>query len=348
MKRIFIQLLFLIALSSNAHAFENFFTNFSTLYPSGCATLLQAPVNLQGYTEQIIPAQILPMWDSDAGISVPTEVTVSRMGCADSGRSVVIIKIHIPNYADGIQSSVAAPIAAGEIDGLIYPMSLQEGPNSYLVSQIVMLEGNTYEFFLDGPMMNQNMFGFDNFMIPSQYNNEFEIHLVDPLTFDGSFHGFANTIPTYTGNLKSYSIPLNGRLTGNWVSPDASDQGFLISFNEYATTERIDSSLIFLSWYTYDQNGNMLWLTGNAFYEMGDHTVRVDINLTNNGEFLGSRKADRRVIGYVELTAYSCSELGLHYDLSGFGMGSGDLTLKRIFHLEIAGYACNDLQERIN
>jgi hypothetical protein len=102
---------------------------------------------------------------------------------------------------------------------------------------------------------------------------------------------------------------------------------------------------MFLSWYTYDTHGGMLWLTGAA--SLYGQLRSLFHEKVTNGEFRGSKTADREVVGSVTITGNSCNDLGLQYDLDKLGLGFGTERLKRLFSLETAGYVCRDLQARI-
>ena len=150
-------------------------------------------------------------------------------------------------------------------------------------------------------------------------------------------------------------LPLSGRLSGNWVVEGASDQGFVIAISELvpdaavpAPEDLLDSPLLmFLSWYTYDANGDLLWLTGAAQFAMGDTEVTIPIEDVSNGEFLGGKTADRSVVGSVTITGNNCNDLSFQYDLGDIGLGSGTKHLERLFSLETAGYVCRDLEARM-
>lgn len=149
-------------------------------------------------------------------------------------------------------------------------------------------------------------------------------------------------------------IALSGRLSGNWVVDGASDQGFVIAVSEMVPdsvpepNEFLDSPLLmFLSWYTYDANGDKLWLTGSTQFSMGATEVTIPIEDVSNGEFMGSKTADRSVVGSVSITGNNCNDLTFQYDLSDIGLGSGTKHLQRLFSLETAGYVCRDLEARM-
>jgi hypothetical protein len=152
-------------------------------------------------------------------------------------------------------------------------------------------------------------------------------------------------VPVYANNLRPARMTLTGRLSGNWVSPGTKDQGFVLAFEELSNQFL---GLLFMSWYTYDQNGNLLWLTGANTYEVtGTTEVTLDIELVTNGEFQGSKTADRQVVGTAKLVAYDCNNLQLTYNLNQIGLGSATIPLRRIFSLEIQGYVCGDHATRV-
>jgi len=105
--------------------------------------------------------------------------------------------------------------------------------------------------------------------------------------------------------------------------------------------------VIFLTKYTFDARGNMLWLTGTAEFEPGASQVTIPVEKVSNGEFRGSQRADREIVGSVTITSNNCNHLGFEFDYSGLGLGQGVRRLQRIFSLETAGYDCRDYEARV-
>jgi hypothetical protein len=197
----------------------------------------------------------------------------------------------------------------------------------------------TWIYVLDNLSLYGTRTDPDVFLSPSQYNDSFRLDL---LTLNDTW---SIQIPSTFSTLNSNSrIPLSGRLSGNWVVQGVPDQGFVIAISEL--TDSLDP-LMFLSWYTYDNDGNTLWLTGAAQFEIGDTRITIPIELVTNGEFLGTKVADRDVVGSVIITANDCNDLSFHYELNEINLGSGDERLQRVFSLETAGYVCRDLDARI-
>ncbi len=149
-------------------------------------------------------------------------------------------------------------------------------------------------------------------------------------------------------------LPLSGRQSGTWVIEGAADQGFQLAISDQVGV-RQDSApgvpdlplVIFLTQYTFDTDGNMLWLTGAAEFEPGASEVTIPIERVTNGEFRGSKRADREIVGSVTITSNSCNDLGFEFDYSSLGLGQGVRRLQRIFSLETAGYDCRDYEARV-
>jgi hypothetical protein len=142
-------------------------------------------------------------------------------------------------------------------------------------------------------------------------------------------------------------LPLSGRQSGTWVIEGAADQGFQLAILEPVRADRNRVPLvIFFSQYTFDAESRPLWLVGNAEFEPGAADVTIPVFAVRNGQFRGSRKADRARIGHVTLTSRSCNDVTFAYDYSGLDLGVGTRRLQRLYSLETAGYDCRDYEAR--
>jgi hypothetical protein len=279
------------------------------------------------------------MWGRSNQIAeLDVDVTITRIGCTEKDRSIILVSLTLPRTDDGITNVVRVPLVFGQNDEAIYPLRLSREPHSYLANSEYLVEGETGVFFLDA--------GYPYTMLPSQYNDEFVLHFVDKLVWYGNLDlGHTVTIPPYENQLLENSLPLSGRHSGLWVVPEVPDQGFLLSVNEFDSLHA-GPLVIFLSWNTFDLDGDLLWLTGSTSFPVSSSEVSVDLILVENGEFLGSRHADRSIVGTIQLHARSCTSIEVNYDLDSIGLGSGDFTLTRPFNLEPAGFACQDDERR--
>lgn len=179
----------------------------------------------------------------------------------------------------------------------------------------------------------------------NDYNEAFSLGIWNPPNND-----YIQVPATATVLQPDQALPLNGRLSGTWVVDGASDQGLVLSFSNRVSSagDHPEQSpvFLFLSWFTFDRNGKMLWLTGQAEFAQGETRAVVPILLTGGGEFMGAKKADRSVVGQVVLSANSCNDLQFEYELSALSLGQGSQRLERLHGLEIAGFNCRDYEAR--
>jgi len=325
-----------------------------TPYPPGCATLPDLQAALYGDNR----AKVFDGRVSLHTASLPREardvnLAVYRVACAESNRSIIWLEFSIPEGVD--------PSTVYETP-YIYAQLAQD-PN-YGFSAFLMREPNTWGIGIESFTQTfGNPGGINNHetrwtfvldtrttWLSSQYNASLKLNLYgagNPVIID---------VPATEDVLSAApGIPLNGRLSGNWVMEGIPDQGLLISVSEQVDDQRGSEApepldfrlLMFLSWYTYNADGDLLWLTGAAEFALGATEVTVPIELVTHGQFFGSKTADREVVGSVTITGNNCNDLGFEYDLADIGLGSGTQNLQRLFSLETAGYVCRDLEARI-
>jgi hypothetical protein len=149
-------------------------------------------------------------------------------------------------------------------------------------------------------------------------------------------------------------MPLNGRLSGLWAIEGAADQGITLTIADRiapadtAATPRGEGRLVLiLQQYTYDANGDLLWLSGSADFPQGAQEVTLPIVRVDAGEFLGDTPAQRSIVGHVRIVANGCNDLDYDYDLSALGLGAGSRRMQRLFSLETAGYDCRDYAAKV-
>lgn len=371
-----VKLIVLLALlfSGQLCAFSNFLENPYSPYPAGCATLPDVNTALYGnnVVTLAVPGRGLVLSDANnPSANQAVEMRIGRVLCSETNRSVVLIEFSAPSNVD--QSDLAYLIryvyviyqsSEGQRE---HSMRLVAEPNSWggsangggdLVFGGYPSDGSWGErrkwvFIVDNQSPFSEYFhGPESYMTAEQYNGAFELGIAHN---HAPGEGWTVSIPaTSEFGLKTPSIPLNGRLSGNWVAEGTRDQGFLISISELAgnnvpdPADLADSQLVFfMSWYTFAADGGMLWLSGNANFLPGDVEATFPIVMVKNGVFMGSKAADRTQVGSATITANSCNDLRFEYALSAIGLGSDVHRLKRIFSLETAGYACRDLEARI-
>lgn len=363
-----------LAWSSPAILANGYYTaNSATPYPPGCVTLPSRQEALYG-------DNIAHFWSGSMWLEVVSkvqspdplknlnlvDVDMFRVGCAEPDRSVILVEFRLrPEWVDPRYSQIVLPTFGGDGTAMhLVPFDLVPEPHGWGQSaQQHALTKRTigdytggwdeprrfsWRYVLDiGPAGA----GWDADFLADYYNGSFPlgIHRSDGWT------GMSVEVPATRDVLaRNPALPLNGRLSGTWVEEGAADQGFLLSFSnpvppagsEVAEPENSEL-LVFLSWYTFDTQGGMLWLTGVARFPQGATEVSIPILRVTGGRFLANQAADRAVVGEVRLQARQCNELELGYDLADLGLGAGDMRLQRLHALEIAGYPCRDYAARL-
>lgn len=128
------------------------------------------------------------------------------------------------------------------------------------------------------------------------------------------------------------TAPINGRLSGSWVSEGLNDQGILLY-----TGENDDGPFIFFSWFLY-LDGQPFWLTGNTAFEYGVDEVTIPTQRLSGLEFVmpGSKRASRENIGTVKIHVHGCNDIHVDYDFAG--LGSRELSFQRL--VSVQGREC--------
>jgi len=338
------QFLVLGLICCNAQAFD--------LYPPGCVTLPELQTLVYGRNAvKFFDGQVALVNARSTTETLNARVAAYRFACAEPNRSVIWLEFSRTDRSAWMQMPV---VGLGFPSGTPLATLLRE-PGVFAQGQpgpqvmgdpgedrwIYIVDQDPIAAWWDGPVTAE------------EYNGRFELRL---------FHAKALNRPILKIPVPATSelfatpgpMPLNGRLSGMWVAENAADQGFVLSFSELVPEQMPEPArlwerelLLFLSWSTFDLDGEPLWLTGAGRYLPGDSKVSLELVLVTDGRFMGSVEATRIAAGTVELTAVSCNRLDVDYDLDPIGLGSSSMQLKRLFSLEIAGYACRDLAAKI-
>jgi hypothetical protein len=319
---------------------ELFETNPTTVYPPGCLSNFTNGITTPTGSRQLYAQDVVSFQRSDdASKTANVEVQIFRRGCREENRSVLYVQLSLIDQGRILVPQVSAVLGPDE-----YPLRLVGEPNTFDDGQTgKSLTPGTYEYIVDG-MAESQVNNNSKVMLPSQYSGPFTLKINDVL--DPSIE-YSIVLPTWNTNIAPARIPLHGRLSGIWVVEGAEDQGFLISFSEFVTVNGTQQ-LIFLSWYTFGADGTMLWITAAEVFEVGDSQVVLPLELVTNGEFMGATTADREVLSDATLRVEHCNELTFTFDLSDLGLGADTVTLVRLFSLETAGYACRDVEARLD
>jgi hypothetical protein len=342
----------------------------STPYPPGCATQLPEVLQPPRQNAALVWSGLVTLQASVFGNATQPGVSsgqmhtdVYRVGCAEPGRSVILVEFRLPDdWETRKHGRFFLPQMRGVTGMHSIPVELKPEPNArgqglqqHLLTRTVI---GDFTNGWDNPrrfrwryVLDVSPFG-EGWEATQYYNGSFD------LEFDAG-DGIPSTaiaIPPTSDVLQlSPSLPLNGRLSGTWVEPGAADQGFLLTFGQpvppAGTTVESpeDSELhVFLSWFTFDAQGEPLWLVGDGRFPQGADAVSLALWQVSAAQFMGgwveTGLGDEPFIldGKLHLRATSCNALDVSYELESLSLGTGDMTLERLFAQETAGYPCRD------
>jgi hypothetical protein len=285
------------------------------------------------------------------------DMNMYRVSCAEPDRSVILVEFSLPSrWVDPRNAQLILPTFTG-VTGM-HPVlfELEAEPNSWATGtgQQWLTKQSIGDY--TGGWWDASQFtwiyvlGGDH--LAEYYNGSFALEVFT----DPGWADLVIDVPATRDLLQpNPDLPLNGRLSGTWIEEDAVDQGILLSFGNpvppagtQAAEPENSKMNVFLSWFTFDARGEMLWLAGDAKFPQGASEVVVPLVQMTRGQFLGSQAAERTVAGSIRLKARQCDKLEADYDLAALGLGGGEMLLQRVFALEIAGYPCRDYGARLS
>ena len=106
--------------------------------------------------------------------------------------------------------------------------------------------------------------------------------------------------------LMAESITVHG-IHGSWWNPQYSGEGFAL--------EQYDDGFVIAYWYTYDVDGNQIWMIGTGFLE-GSH-VDLEMTLTHGGQMGNPRNpgdVSEATWGTVSLDLVDCDTIDMSYE----------------------------------
>jgi hypothetical protein len=366
---------------------SNFVDNPLTPYPPSCATTqsliaYQPGLGYQGYptTQQLVYgensvrfyAKDLVLADSFG--KFPVNVSAYRLGCAEPNRSLIWLVFRIPDQVDnhGVNyASYRLPrVTAMDAQNRIWGMRLASEPNTWGVGQEASktsrfigdlrpskpmgdFRGVEWIFLLDNESPDL-VPGKPEGMPVSVYNDSFRLMLSPQKPYGNAPPTHIIEVPSTSSLLsRNPQLPINGRLSGLWVTEGVPDQGVNLAISTLPSPplkpfdqNPVQALVMFFSWYTFDSDGQPLWLTGSAQFATGATEVAVPLVKVSGGKFMGQTQPQRQQVGHVTVRSNHCNDLTLNYSLQIPSAVTGIRRLQRLFAMETAGYACRDLDSR--
>ncbi len=135
-------------------------------------------------------------------------------------------------------------------------------------------------------------------------------------------------------------LPLSGRLTGAYFQPGRGGEGILLEVAEAGAT-----SLVVVSWYTFDAEGFPFWLVGSGVFTPGATSITVQLAGKARGGFGGQfdpAQLQDLPWGSITLRFPNCNTLDFsfasNHSIQGLPTGSGNRSWTRL--TSVNGFAC--------
>jgi hypothetical protein len=144
----------------------------------------------------------------------------------------------------------------------------------------------------------------------------------------------AQAVIAKLGALFAGNRPIEGALSGSWYHPMRSGEGFMLEF--------IDDGRLVVSWYTYDAEGNQVWLFGDGPVD-SNGVATANVVITDGARFGAAFDPDdvnRVNWGTLTFRFTDCDHGSVSYAPVVAGFESGTLQIERLTNL--AGQACTD------
>jgi len=123
-------------------------------------------------------------------------------------------------------------------------------------------------------------------------------------------------------------ILTEGGATGQWFNPERDGEGLFVEIVESGEGARS----LAMSWFTYDESGEQMWLTGIAALDENATTVSVSVSVTSGPIFGPDYDKDDLISefwGTIDLRFQTCEQGNMSYT-SSIGFGSGSIALTRL------------------
>ena len=142
----------------------------------------------------------------------------------------------------------------------------------------------------------------------------------------------------FTGNVQADLNLADGSASGQWYNPARDGEGFYVEIIDSAGVLQISVAM-----YSYDEQGNQLWLIGNIEIEDGDIAVTVPVFLVE-GPVWGTMydPADRNFteFGSIVVRFPTCDTALFNVQSNVQALESGNYSLVRL--TELVGLDCTD------
>lgn len=131
-------------------------------------------------------------------------------------------------------------------------------------------------------------------------------------------------------------FPRDWQYSGTWFDPARSGEGFVL-LSSGAPSERLSA----LVWFTYDLDGQPMWLSGAAVEQGG--RLKITLYRTSGGRFgnaFDPAAINVAPLGEVDITFAGCERAALQFTASSAGYGHVNFNLQRLTKPDVVDAGC--------
>lgn len=146
-------------------------------------------------------------------------------------------------------------------------------------------------------------------------------------TIDSNEVNLSKDMEIYGNECGNNSKTLPNGISGSWFDPNRSGEGFTVYLFDEDETQ-----MATVTWYTYDENGHQLWISGTG--TITGNTINVAQMVQYTGANLFSGTTEQTIMGSLSLTWNDCHNAMVDYDFSTSNLGTGQLNLNQLTVLD--------------
>ncbi len=105
------------------------------------------------------------------------------------------------------------------------------------------------------------------------------------------------------------AYPIQSAMGGAWYNPDEDGHGFILNVSQSPEGQLT----LLATWYTYDNQGNQMWLVGSAPFENGADSVSVPVIVTSGFSFGSPADISQQDWGILTFEFSSCTAGSVQY-----------------------------------
>jgi hypothetical protein len=290
-------------------------------YPPSCAAW-PLPDKASGPASQIFSTR-MPLYTRNANgqqVTTPETVTITiwRIACSSSGSETPY------NLDGGFNAMTLLRIdrdAANDGDGNVYPtfpvLQVQQGGIGYANPASLVRAASEPNTFIadgpyDGPIFNSTTYVLENYNVGADYQHLYSYAFklrIDPVMVGVSPVEF--TLPDYSPTQSTYPdafapLPLDGYAAAQWINTTL-NEGLLIQVTEQPQSDGSIVRQMVFDLLTQDNNGDPLWLVGNAAFPVGQTSLPMDLIYLGNG-------LSHNPWGHATVSVRDCNTLEVTFD----------------------------------